>query len=218
MRRWLLAAALLGLFLVGFVGREGPPASRAAAPPAPGAGAEPAPPPKAADKKPAEKKQQKKKEPDCGYDPTPHDIVDQMLKLADVKKGELVYDLGSGDGRIVIAAAKKYGANAVGYELDPKYLKISRRNAKTAGVADRATFKKEDIFTLDLSKVDVVTLYLPYTMNVKLLPQLQKMKPGARVVSHATGIKGYTPNKLINVKRKKNGHEHLIYLWVAPIK
>jgi SAM-dependent methyltransferase len=160
----------------------------------------------------------KKPKLDVVYEPTPHDIVKRMLELAKVKKGELVYDLGCGDGRIVVAAAKQFGARGFGYDLDPKRIKESRANVKKNKVGKLVTIEQKDIFKVDLSKADVVTLYLLPDLNVKLLPQLRKLKPGARVVSHEWGIRGVKPAKLINVKSKEDKEEHLIYLWVAPLK
>jgi SAM-dependent methyltransferase len=174
--------------------------------------------PAAQDKeKPAGKENPELRKPDVEYEPTPRDIVLAMLKLAKVKKGELVYDLGCGDGRIVIAAAKKYGARGVGYELDPKMVKRARRNVRKAGVGRLVKIVHKDIFTLDLSKADVVCLYLLPELNIKLLPQLRKMKRGARIVSNSWDIKGVPADKQIYVKGKVWGDWDL-FLWVAPLK
>ncbi|MFL5339817.1 MAG: SAM-dependent methyltransferase, partial [Gemmataceae bacterium] len=147
-----------------------------------------------------DKKQSPKKEPDVIYVPTPQEVVDEMLKLADVKKGDLVLDLGCGDGRIVVTAAKKFGAKGVGYDIDPQRIKESNENVKKAGVQDLVQIKQEDIFTLDLSKANVVTLYLLPELNVKLIPQLEKLKPGSRIVSHDFDMKGIKPKKVVTVK------------------
>ncbi|HEY4541776.1 MAG TPA: methyltransferase domain-containing protein [Noviherbaspirillum sp.] len=123
---------------------------------------------------------------DVPYVPTPQPVVDRMLELAKVGKGDLVYDLGSGDGRIVITAAKEYGARGVGIDLNPERIAEARANAKEAGVADRVEFRNQDLFKTDLSKADVVTLYLLTSVNAKLRPQLwRQLKVGTRVVSHA---------------------------------
>ena len=140
-----------------------------------------------------------------------------MLRLANVKKGDLVYDLGCGDGRIVITAAKKYGARGVGFDIDPDRIQESLANVKKNGVQDLVTIKKEDIFTLDLSEANVVTLYLLPNLNVRLIPQLEKLKPGSRIVSHAFDMEGVTPDKVVQVKCK-DGVERTVYLWTTPLK
>ena len=105
-------------------------------------------------------------------------VMSKMLELAEVKKDDLVYDLGCGDGRIVVTTAKKYGCKAIGYDIDPERIKESLENVKKNKVEDLVQIKKEDIFTLDLSKANVITLYLLPSLNVKLIPQLEKLKPG----------------------------------------
>ncbi len=125
----------------------------------------------------------KTRTPDVVYVPTPHDVVEKMLELAKVKKGDVMYDLGCGDGRIVVAGAKR-GAKATGFDIDPERIKEARANVKENKVEKNATIRQEDIFTLDLSKANVITLYLLRSLNVKLIPQLQKLKPGSRVVTH----------------------------------
>lgn len=168
-------------------------------------------------KKKKHKKKNKVKEPDVNFAPTPPDVVIKMLELAQVKKGETVYDLGSGDGRIVLMAAKKFGAKGVGIELDSKLVRISRKSAKKMGVEELVSFHKQDMFTVDLRPADVVTLYILPEMNVKLVPQLKKLKPGARIVSHWSGIKGYKPDKVLKIL-SKDGYSHPLYLWIAPLK
>jgi SAM-dependent methyltransferase len=163
------------------------------------------------DKKPA-------KEPDVIFVPTPHEVVDKMLELAEVKKDDVVYDLGCGDGRIVIAAAKKFGCKAVGYDIDPERVKDSRDNVKKNNVGDLVTIKQEDIFTLDLSKANVITLYLLPELNVKLIPQLEKLKPGSRIVSHDFDMRGVKPKKVVQVTPKDSSREHTVYLWVTPLE
>lgn len=144
--------------------------------------------------------------------PTAQEVVDRMIALAGVKKGDVVYDLGSGDGRIVIAAAKK-GARAVGFEIDPDLIKESRENIKKAGVQQLAEIRQQDILTVDVSPASVVTMYLLPDVNLKLKPKLlSQLKPGSRVVSHAFDMGDWKPDKVEQV----NGRT--IYLWVIPAK
>jgi len=144
------------------------------------------------------------------YVPSPQEVVDQMLELAAVKKGDVVYDLGSGDGRIVIAAAKK-GARATGFEIDGDLVKESRANIRKAGVENLAEIKQQDILTLDLSAASVVTLYLLPDVNLKLKPNLlSQLKPGSRVVSHSFDMGDWAPDKTAIV----NGRTLL--LWTIP--
>lgn len=158
------------------------------------------------------------KTPDVVYVPTPNDVVAAMLKLAGVKKTDVVYDLGCGDGRIVVTAAKKYGARGIGFDVDPQRLKESRANVKKNKVGQLVQIKNQDIFTVDLSKASVITLYLLPSLNKRLVPQLQKMKPGSRVVSHEYGIAGVKPDKVIHIKSREDNAEHTIYLWTIPLK
>lgn len=158
------------------------------------------------------------REPDVVFVPTPQPIVDKMLELAKLKKGDVLYDLGSGDGRIVVTAAKKYGVRAYGFDIDPKRVAEARENVRTNGVEDLASIEQKDIFTLDLSPANVVTLYLLPQLNVRLIPQLQQLKPGSRVVSHDFDMKGVEPLKHLSLKPEGVDREHDIYLWHAPIK
>src|SRR5262249_34924941 len=136
-----------------------------------------------------------KKEPDVIFVPTPQEVVDKMLETAKVTKDDVVYDLGCGDGRIVCTAARKYKAKAFGFDVDPERIKDSEASkAKESKESQKLiNFEKKDIFTLDLSKANVVTLYLLPELNVKLVPQLMKMKKGSRIVSHAFDMRGYKP-------------------------
>jgi SAM-dependent methyltransferase len=144
--------------------------------------------------------------------PTPQEVVDKMVELAGVKKGDVVYDLGSGDGRIVITAAKK-GAKAVGFDVDGDLVKESRANIQKAGVQDSAEIKHQDILTVDLSPASVITMYLLPDVNLKLRPNiLSQMKPGSRIVSHAFDMGDWKPEKTERV----NGRT--IYLWIVPAK
>jgi ribosomal protein L11 methylase PrmA len=158
-----------------------------------------------------------KKRPDVIYVPTPQEVVDKMLEVAKVTKDDVVYDLGCGDGRIVVTAAKKYGCKAIGFDVDDDRIKESNENVKKNAVGKLVEIQQKDIFTLDLSKANVITLYLLPDLNVKLVPQLQKMKPGSRIVSHAFDMKGYKPDKVITVKGKDD-FDHTIYLWTIPLK
>ncbi len=155
--------------------------------------------------------------PDVIYVPTPYDVVEKMLEMAQVKKGDVVYDLGCGDGRIVVTAAKKYGVKAVGFDIDPERIKEARENVKKNKVEDLVRIEQKDIFTLDLSEATVVTLYLLPQLNVKLIPQLEKLKPGSRIVSHDFDMAGVIPDKVVHFK-SKNGREHTLYLWTTPLK
>jgi ribosomal protein L11 methylase PrmA len=159
----------------------------------------------------------KERTPDVIYVPTPQEVVDKMLDLAQVKKDDVVYDLGCGDGRIVVTAAKKYGCKAVGFDIDPERIKESAENVKQNEVQNLVEIKKEDIFTLDLSQASVVTLYLLPNLNVKLIPQLKKMKDGSRIVSHSFDMSGVKPKEVIKVA-DKDGREHTVYLWVTPLQ
>ena len=150
--------------------------------------------------------------PDVVYIPTPQPVVDAMLELAQVKRSDVVYDLGSGDGRIVIAAAKKYGASGVGFEIDPALVKKARENAAAAGVSSRVRFVTQDLFTADLSRASVVTLYLLQSINERLRPRLvRQLKPGARIVSHVFNMGPEWPaEKTLTVERSR------IFLWSIP--
>jgi len=159
----------------------------------------------------------KKKRPDVIFVPTPQEVVDKMLELAKVTKDDVVYDLGCGNGIIVVSAAKKFGCKATGFDVDDERIKESNDNVKKNGVGKLVEIKQEDIFTLDLSKASVVTLYLLPELNVKLVPQLKKMKPGSRIVSHAFDMKGYKPEKVVSVKCKDD-IERTVYLWTIPLK
>ena len=159
------------------------------------------------------------REPDVVFVPTPQKVVDKMLEMAEVKKEDLVYDLGCGDGRIVVTAAKKYGCRAVGYDISPKRVKESLENVKKNNVGNLVRIEQQDIFTLDLSKANVVTLYLLPSLNVKLIPQLEKLKPGSRIVSHDFDMKGVKPDKTVIISDEDDDYgDHTIYLWTTPLK
>src|SRR5574341_1263185 len=141
----------------------------------------------------AEKPAPPTRQPDVVYVPTPQGVVDKMLEMAEVKKGDVVYDLGCGDGRIVVTAAKKYGVKAVGFDINPERVKESLENVKSNKVEHLVTIKHADIFTLDLREASVVTLYLLPELNVRLMPQLEKLKAGSRIVSHDFDMRGAKP-------------------------
>lgn len=148
---------------------------------------------------------------DVVYVTTPHEVVAEMLRLAQVRAGDRVYDLGSGDGRIVIAAARDHGARGVGIEIDPKLIEKSRRNAEEAGVAERVEFFQKDLFQTDLRAASVVTLYLLPDLNLRLRPRLfEQLQPGARVVSHAFPMDDWPPDEETTVGRTE------IFLWIIP--
>jgi SAM-dependent methyltransferase len=153
------------------------------------------------------------------YVPTPQEVVDRMLELAQVKKGDVVYDLGSGDGRIVVTAAKKYGVKAIGFEIDPERIKESAENIKKAGVGDLVEIRQQDIRTVDLSQASVLTMYLLPEVNLMIRPNIWKqMKPGSRVVSHDFDMGDWKPLKKENIK-DASSWDHTLYLWhVEPGK
>jgi SAM-dependent methyltransferase len=177
---------------------------------------------------------------DIIYVPTPQKVVDKMLEVAKVTKNDVVYDLGCGDGRIVVSAAKKLGARGFGFDLDPQRIKEANENVKAAGVSSLVSLKQENVFSIDLSPATVVTLYLLPEINVKLIPQLEKLRPGSRIVSHDFDMEGVIPDghwsipasEFVNSEGysawkgaavpedKKNYKEraHEIYLWTIPLK
>lgn len=148
--------------------------------------------------------------PDVVFVPTPQDVVDGMLKAANVHSGDVLYDLGCGDGRTVITAAK-LGARAVGIDINPERIKESKANAVEAGVTDRVQFRNEDLFEADIHEASVVTLYLLPSLNVKLRPKLfRDLKPGTRIVSHDFDMGEWKPDKILEVEG------HTVYFWVIP--
>jgi len=155
------------------------------------------------------------KEPHVIYASTPPDGVNKMLELAQVTKDDVVYDLGCGDGRIVIAAAKKYGCRSVGVELRPEVVEQARRNVERAGVADLVEIREADILTTDFSDATVVAVYLLPDFNVRLIPKLNRLPAGSRVVSYMFDMPGVPPNE--KAKWTKDDYERTAYLWVTPI-
>lgn len=162
------------------------------------------------------------KAPDVIYVPTPRPVVEKMLEMAALKKDDVVYDLGCGDGRIVVTAAKKYGVTAVGFDIDLERVKEARANVKANHVEHLATIHQEDIFTLDLRKASVVTLYLLPELNVRLMPQLAKLKPGSRILSHDFDMRGAKPVQVVDMMipdaedDQSYGGAHTLYKWVVP--
>jgi SAM-dependent methyltransferase len=144
---------------------------------------------------------------------TPPLVVEEMLRMAGVGRGDLVYDLGSGDGRIVIAAAWRYAARAVGFELEEPLVREARERARQAGVADLVEFQRQDVMTVDLSPATVVTIYLTQEANLKLRPKLaRELRRGARVVSHNYHMGDWVPDEVRQVT-SEGGHRHTLYLW-----
>ena len=151
-------------------------------------------------------------QPDVIYVPTPQVVVDEMLKLAGVHKGDVLYDLGSGDGRIPVTAAKRFGIRAVGIDIDPERIREANDNAKRAGVTSLVEFRQEDLFKADFGEASVVTLYLLPELNARLMPRLLELKPGTRIVSHQFDMDGWKPEKRLELDGRT------LYLWRVPKK
>jgi SAM-dependent methyltransferase len=150
---------------------------------------------------------------DVPYVPTPPEVVDAMLQLAGVKAGDVVYDLGCGDGRVVVTAAKEKGARGVGIDIDQERINEATENAEKAGVADRVEFRRQDLFKADIHDATVVALYLLPSINLKLRPKLWRdLKPGTRIVSHSFDMGDWKPEKQIEVSGEA------IYFWTVPAK
>lgn len=148
---------------------------------------------------------------DVPYVPTPQPVVEEMLRVAGVRPGDVLYDLGSGDGRIVVTAAKEYGVHGVGIDIDPERIQEAEENARRQGVEELTEFRREDLFTTDLGEATVVTMYLLPTVNERLKPKLlRELRPGTRIVSHAFAIRGWEPEQVIEVDGRT------VYLWVVP--
>jgi SAM-dependent methyltransferase len=160
---------------------------------------------------------QKKKVPDAVFVPTPPDVVNQMLDLAKLTKEDVVYDLGSGDGQIVIAAAKSVGCKAVGVEIDKELVAKARDKAKKARVEKLVTFEQGDLFEADFSTASVVALYLLPSMNQKLVPKLNKLKGRSRIVAHYFPIPGATPDQTVEVTSNADDVTRKIYLYSIPL-
>ncbi|MFN4282140.1 MAG: SAM-dependent methyltransferase [Alphaproteobacteria bacterium] len=152
------------------------------------------------------------------YEPTPDVVVRTMLRIADVGPADSLIDLGSGDGRIVIAAARDFGARALGIELNGNLVKLSEANARAAGVADRAIFRQEDIFKTDLAGASVVTMFLYPRINLQLRPSLLDLAPGTRIVSHFHDMADWRPDRAELVKSNAHYGESWVRLWIVPAK
>jgi SAM-dependent methyltransferase len=159
--------------------------------------------------------QPRSKKPDVEYVPTPHHVVAEMLRLVEMKPTDVVYDLGCGDGRVVITAAQQYRARGVGVDIDPKRIRESRANARKASVLDRVKFLQQDLFNTDIREATVVTLYLLPQLNRQLRPKLlSDLRPGTRVVSHDFDMGEWHPDKVIYVPAST--YEHSVFYWVIP--
>jgi SAM-dependent methyltransferase len=153
-------------------------------------------------------------ERDVPFVPTPQPVVEEMLRLADPKEGEVLYDLGCGDGRIVVTAAKKYKVRGIGVDIDPERIRESNENAEKAGVSERVKFIRKNLFEMDFGDADVLCMYLLPSVNVKLRPKiLEDMRPGARVVSHSFDMGDWSPDKTVQVAESNN---RTLYFWVVP--
>jgi cyclopropane fatty-acyl-phospholipid synthase-like methyltransferase len=153
--------------------------------------------------------------PDIGYIPSPPEVVQTMLELASIQPNDVLYDLGCGDGRIVIAAAQQFGIRAVGIDINPDRVREAQALAEAAGVGDRVTFRQGDLFTSTVEDATVVTLYLLPHLNTRLLPHLrQQLKPGTRIVSHDFDMeKQWEPQQSV---RLSNEEESTVFVWILP--
>lgn len=164
-----------------------------------------------------QRKKRQLRKPDVIYYPTPPETVAEMLRMAKVKKGDVLYDLGSGDGRIPIAAAKEYGIRAVGIEIDPKLVTEANELAQQAGVSALVKFRNEDMFRIDVSEATIVTLYLSEKLNVLLRPKLlRELRPGSRILSHDFRMGNWQPEQTVRVPWGKL--YRTVYLWTVPGK
>ena len=152
------------------------------------------------------------------YLPTPQDVVERMLDMAEVSADDMVYDLGCGDGRVVVTAATIYGCRGRGYDIDPLRVRDSRENAQKRGVEHLVAIRKRDIFELDLREADVVFLFLLPELNVRLIPQLQRLGPGTRIISHMWDMEGVRPDKVLHLDSSDDNQDHVVYLWTTPLQ
>jgi SAM-dependent methyltransferase len=172
---------------------------------------------KQAARRAAQAKKPATKRPDVIFVPTPEETVKEMLRLARLKPGDVLYDLGSGDGRIPIAAAKDYGVRAVGIEIDAKLVAEAEEAARAAGVSDRVAFRQEDLFRADFREATVVTLYLSDRLNVLLRPKLlRELRPGTRIISHDFRMGDWKPEQTVRVPWKTL--YRTVYVWTVPRK
>ncbi|MGE5293612.1 MAG: SAM-dependent methyltransferase [Solirubrobacterales bacterium] len=148
---------------------------------------------------------------------TPQDVTDQMLKMAHITSSDVVCDLGCGDGRILIAAAKQYGCRAIGYDLDPLRVQEARENAKRQGVSHLVTVEQKNVLTVNLEGVTVVTVYMGTEINARLVPQLSRLPIGARIVSHNFGLGTLRPDEAVEMVSHEDDRRHRLYLWHCPL-
>ncbi|MBN2338200.1 MAG: 50S ribosomal protein L11 methyltransferase [Acidobacteria bacterium] len=156
--------------------------------------------------------------PDVVYVGTPYDVVSTMLRMAGVRKQDVVYDLGCGDGRMLVLAAQKHGCRAVGYDIDPVRVRESRENVARNGVGRLVEIIQEDIFKVDLAEATVLPIYLLPEMNRRLLPQLEKLKPGSRIVCHDYGLDGIIPDETRTVISNEDNASHILMLYTTPLR
>jgi len=167
--------------------------------------------------RPALDQTNKPHKPDAVYVGTPYDVISILLQMAHVQKDDVVYDLGCGDGRVLVLAAQKYGCRSVGYEIDPERVQASIENVKRNHVENLVKIVQGDIFKLDLSEASVIHLYLLPELNKKLLPQLDKMKPGTRVICHNYGLHGIIPDKTLTYLSYEDSSTHIMSLYTIPL-
>ncbi len=151
--------------------------------------------------------------PDIGYIPTPQLAVDMMLSAAAVEAHDIIYDLGCGDGRILITAAQRFGTRGIGIDIDPERIQHCQQQAQQAGVCDRIQFRQANLFEVDFQDATVVALYLLPHLNLRLKPKLEQLRPGTRIVSHHFDIEGWTPNQTIYMTQTEE--ESVVYLWIV---
>jgi SAM-dependent methyltransferase len=156
--------------------------------------------------------------PEVLFIPTPHDIVVRMLELASVREDDVLYDLGCGDGRILVTAVERFGCRAAGFDIDPRRVRQSRENLKKNMLEGRAMVEEKDLFQVDLRQASVITLYLSPKFNARLIPQLDTLKPGSRIVSHQYEMRGVQPEKEVHYRSKADGRIHALFLWTTPLK
>jgi SAM-dependent methyltransferase len=162
--------------------------------------------------------QPQKRAPDVVYVGTPYDVVSKMLRLAGVKKQDVVYDLGCGDGRMVVLAAQKYGCRATGYDIDPERVAAALVNVKRNKVVDLVNIAQRDIFEVDFSDADVLLIYLRADLFEMLLPQFEKLKPGSRLVSHNYALPGFQADAALRVISHEDNVSHTIFMYTIPLR
>ena len=156
--------------------------------------------------------------PDVVYVGTPYDVVSEMLRMAQINRDDLVVDLGCGDARMLVLAAQKYGSRGIGYEIDPDMVRASRRNIEENNVADLVRIIQADIFTVDISEADVLPIYLLPEMNLQLVPQLETLKSGSRLVFHNYDLEGFVPDKRVEIISNEDNSIHRLWLYTTPLK